>query len=175
MFSVHYLSPVGMFDQFFYALYLQRASSFWHRRMKKSRCWALPGNTHLLGLHDNQFTWQHRAKNIQTPLKITESKEKRGGGHGGRGVAAVRSHLSHRASRWRYRAGTGSKVRQRKKGNTVFVLIRVMQEEATIHLEGMTGGAAASDITKSLYTGGKRAERAGRLQTEGGRGGQWEE
>lgn len=52
---------------------------FGTEQMKKSRCWALPGNTHLLSLHDNQFTWQHRAKNIQTPLKITESKEKRGG------------------------------------------------------------------------------------------------
>lgn len=40
---------------------------------------ALPGNTHLLSLHDNQFTWQHRAKNIQTSLKITVEREKRGG------------------------------------------------------------------------------------------------
>lgn len=40
---------------------------------------ALHGNTRLLGLRDNQFTWQHRAKNIWTALKITGEREKRGG------------------------------------------------------------------------------------------------
>lgn len=40
---------------------------------------ALHGNTHLLGLRDNQFTWQHRAKNIWTALKITGEREKREG------------------------------------------------------------------------------------------------
>lgn len=40
---------------------------------------ALHGNTRLLGLRDNQFTWQHRAKNIWTAPKITGEREKRGG------------------------------------------------------------------------------------------------
>lgn len=40
---------------------------------------ALHGNTRLLGLRDNQFTWQHRAKNIWAALKITGDREKRGG------------------------------------------------------------------------------------------------
>lgn len=40
---------------------------------------ALHGNNRLLGLRDNQFTWQHKAKNIWSALKITREREKRGG------------------------------------------------------------------------------------------------
>ena len=39
---------------------------------------ALHGNTRLLGLRDNQFTWQHRAKNIWMALKITGEREEEG-------------------------------------------------------------------------------------------------
>lgn len=35
---------------------------------------ALLGDTRLFGLCDNEFTWQHRAKNIWTALKITNKK-----------------------------------------------------------------------------------------------------
>lgn len=48
---------------------------FWHRQKENVKLMsALHGNTHLLGLRDNQFTWQHRAKNIWTALKITNKK-----------------------------------------------------------------------------------------------------
>jgi len=39
---------------------------------------AMHGNIPLLGLRDNRFTWQHRAKNIWAAPKITEEM-KRGG------------------------------------------------------------------------------------------------
>ena len=67
---------------------------------------ALHGNTRLLGLRDNQFTWQHRAKNIWTALKITGEKEKRGGAL----PSQTHTHLSLQASRWCYSADAGSKV-----------------------------------------------------------------
>lgn len=52
---------------------------FWHRNKENVKLTsALHGNTRLLGLHDNQFTWQHGAKNIWTALNITGEREKRG-------------------------------------------------------------------------------------------------
>lgn len=66
---------------------------------------ALHGNTRLLGLRDNQFTWQHRAKNIWTALKITGEREKKG--------SSAFIFLSLHASRWCYSAEAGSKVHMR--------------------------------------------------------------
>lgn len=54
---------------------------FWHREKENVKLMsALHGTTHPLGRRDNQFTWQHRAKNICAALKITGERQKRRGG-----------------------------------------------------------------------------------------------
>lgn len=87
---------------------------------------ALHGNTHLLGLRDNQFTWQHRAKNIWTALKITGEREKREG--------ALSSHTFVRLKMVLQRWGRIKGVYGRKEDNIrVWVCVskqdRFMQEE----------------------------------------------
>lgn len=69
------------------------AFNFDQKKENVMRMQTLHGNTHLLGLRDNQFTWQHRAKNIWAALKISEEREKRG--------SSASTHLSMQASRWR--------------------------------------------------------------------------
>lgn len=69
------------------------ACNFDQKKENVMRMQTLHGNTHLLGLRDNQFTWQQRAKNIWAALKISEEREKRG--------SSASTHLSVQASRWR--------------------------------------------------------------------------
>lgn len=55
-------------------------------KLDASSAWEHPS---LLGLWDNESTWQHRAKNIWSAPKITEENEKR--------VGYASTHLSLQA------------------------------------------------------------------------------